>query len=452
MKPFFKALLFVSVLTLAFAVGFAWRDVRTGHAPSRDAFTRLLSGRLDDGQTPTELFRDNYSLILSRFYRPIAPSNLKYAGMDGLFASLGDPHTLFMEPQASENFSIETKGNYAGIGARLGPDPLGARVATVFKNGPADKSGLKVNDVVTRVGDNDIAGMIVDEIVKLVRGQEHTSVTMTVVREGTPQPLRLTITRAIVIVPTSEGRIIEGTGIGYVTVDQFSGTTVDQFDAALQEVLRHKPQGLVIDVRNNPGGLLDTAVDMLSRFLEGKTVVTMGQKNGRREVSRTPRGQLVGYTGPIVVLINEDSASAAEIFAGVLRDYKRATLVGEHTYGKASVQTVILLKDLSTAKITVARYYLPGGEDISRKVDEDGTYVSGGIKPHYIVENDHTSLTELGNPEQDAQLAKAIELIRQKLGAYLDFGSANALSPSPTKLSANTVRLSMRHGHNSMIG
>jgi carboxyl-terminal processing protease len=336
--------------------------------------------------------------------------------MEGLFASLGDPHTVFMEPQTAENFSIETKGNYAGIGSRLGPDPLGARVGTVFKNGPADRAGLKPGDVVTKVGNVDIAGMAVEEIVNLVRGQEGTSVTMTVLRKGEPQPLRLNIARAIVIVPTSEGRMIEGTRIGYVTIDQFSGTTIDQFDTALFDVLQNQPEGIVIDVRNNPGGLLDTAVAMLSRFVEGKTVVTMGQKNGRRETSSTPRGNSLGYTGPIVVLTNSDSASAAEIFAGVLRDYKRATLVGEHTYGKASVQTVVLLKDMSTAKITVARYYLPSGEDISRKVDEDGTYVSGGIKPHVVVELDPNEPFMIGDPKLDPQLAKAIELIQQKRG------------------------------------
>jgi carboxyl-terminal processing protease len=155
---------------------------------------------------------------------------------------------------------------------------------------------------------------------------------------------------------------------------------------------------------------------MLSRFIENKTVVTMGQKGGRREVSSTPAGNLIGFTGPIVILMNKDSASAAEIFAGVMRDYKRATLVGEHSYGKASVQTVVLLKDMSTAKVTVARYYLPSGEDISRKVDEDGTYLSGGIKPNYVVEVEPGYDFERGVPAKDPQLKKAIELIQQKRG------------------------------------
>jgi carboxyl-terminal processing protease len=415
-KRFSKIALFVVVLSFAFCVGFSWKDLRGGQAPSPKAFERLLSGKIDDGQTPTQLFRDNFNLILTRFHRTIEPSKLRTAGMEGLFASLGDPHTLFMEPQAAANFSIETKGNYAGIGARLGPDPLGARVGTVFKNGPADKAGLKVGDLVTRVGKEDIAGKSIDEVVGFIRGGEGTTVVLTVLRTGEDQPLKLSVARAIVIVPTAEGLIVPDTKVGYIKVDQFSETTVEQFDTVLFEVLRGEPEGLVIDMRGNPGGLLDTAVFMLSRFVEDKTAVTMKQRTGGREESRTLKGRAIKFGGPIIILIDKGSASAAEIFAGVMRDYKLATLVGEHTYGKSTVQSVILLKDMSTAKITVARYYLPSGENFSRVVDEDGTYVSGGIKPDHAVELDREIAWEQGNPAKDAQLAEAIRLIGQKLG------------------------------------
>lgn len=416
MRVGIRIALFCLALSFAFCVGFSWKDVRVGEGPSRTAFSRLLSGRLDDGKTPTQLFRDNYSLILTRFHRPIAPEKLKYAGMEGLFGSLGDPHTVFMEPQVAENFSIETKGNYAGIGARLGADPLGARVGTVFKNGPADRAGLKPKDIVTHVEDVDIAGLATEEIVKHIRGGEGTSVKLTVMRQGESDPLKISIKRAIVVVPTSEGQMLADLGIGYITIDQFSGTTPEQFDLALFDVLQHRPRGIVIDVRGNPGGLLDTAVAMLSRFIEDKTVVTMKQKGGSTAVSTTPGGRLAGYGGPIVVLIDSDSASASEIFAGALRDYKRATLVGEHTYGKASVQTVVLLKDMSTAKITVSKYFLPSGEDISRKVDEDGTFLSGGVKPHHTVQKGPADKFVAGDPQRDPQLAKAIEVINQKTG------------------------------------
>ena len=416
MKVLVKVGVFALIASLAFCVGFSWRDIRMGEMPSSSAFSRLIDGRIDDGQTPTQLFRDNYSMILSRFYRPIEPKKLKYAAMEGLFSSLGDPHTVFMEPQVAENFSIETKGNYAGIGARLGPDPLGAQVATVFKNGPADRSGLKPGDTVTRVGKKEIGGLGIDQIVDFVRGPEGSDVTLRVLRKDEPQPLDITVHREIVVVPTAQGSILAGTNIGYIGVTQFAETTTSQFDQALNDVLRSRPDGLIIDLRANPGGLLDTASAMLSRFVDGKLVVTMRQKNNGREETRTPSGRTLGYQGPVVVLIDENSASAAEIFAGVMRDYKKATLVGEHSYGKASVQTVILLKDMSTAKVTIARYYLPSGENISRKVDEDGTYISGGIKPDVVVALDPNVAPVAGKPETDAQLAAAVKLIKQKRG------------------------------------
>ena len=416
MKTFAKISLFVVFLTFAFCAGFAWNDLRLGNAPSGEAFSRLLSGKLDDGPTPTQLFRANYNLILARFHRPIAPDKLRNAGLEGLFAALGDPHTLFMEPQTAENFSIETRGNYAGIGARLGADPLGGSVGTVFKNGPAEKAGLKVGDLITRVGNIDIAGMAVEEIVTYIRGEEGTSVTLTVMRAGTSDPIKIKVDRAVVVVPTAEGMMIDGTKVGYIKVDQFAETTVQQFDTALFDVLRSEPEGLVIDMRGNPGGLLDTAVLMLSRFIENKTVVTMRERGGRREESRTLTGRKADFAGPIVVLVDNGSASASEIFAGVLRDYKRATLVGQHTYGKSTVQTAILLKDMSTAKITTARYYLPSGENFSRVVDEDGTYIRGGIKPEVEVKLDPTVPWEQGVPAKDAQLAEAIRLVNKKLG------------------------------------
>ena len=418
MRTALRVAFFALALLVAFSLGFSWRDVRMGSPPSVDAFARLLTFRLDDGQTPTQLFSTHYNKILARYHEPIDPTDLKYAAMSGLFASLGDPHTQFLNRRAAEEFAIETRGNYVGIGARLGDDPLGARVYAVFKNGPAERAGLKVEDVVTAVDGMDVGGMDTDEIVQYVRGRADTTVTLTVSRASEPNPVTIVATRANVIVPTAEGKMLEGTNVGYIAVAQFSETTVEQFDAALQELHRQRPDGLVIDMRNNPGGLLETAVAMLGRFVDNKAVVSMRQKRNRREVAWTKRGQTLGISYPVIVLINENSASAAEIFAGVLRDYGRASLLGQHSYGKASVQSVILLRDFSEAKITVGRYYLPNGENISRKVDEDGLYVSGGLKPQYEVplQLDEDGLWEQGNPERDNQLAEAIRIIQQKRG------------------------------------
>ena len=151
MRTALRVAFFALALLVAFSLGFSWRDVRMGAPPSVEAFARLLKFQLDDGPTPTQLFSTHYNKILARYHEPIDPTELKYAAMSGLFASLGDPHTQFLNRRAAEEFAIETRGNYVGIGARLGDDPLGARVYAVFKNGPAERAGLEVEDVVTAV-------------------------------------------------------------------------------------------------------------------------------------------------------------------------------------------------------------------------------------------------------------------------------------------------------------
>jgi carboxyl-terminal processing protease len=208
--------------------------------------------------------------------------------------------------------------------------------------------------------------------------------------------------------------MIDGTKVGLLTVQQFAEPTTEQFDEALQGLETQGIEGLVIDLRNNPGGLLETAVEMLSRFVENKLVVRMKMRDGREEFAKTFVGAKHRFGYPVVVLMNEDSASAAEIFAGVLRDYKLATLVGEHSYGKASVQNVVMLVDGSSAKITIARYYLPSNTEMSRKVDEEGHYVSGGLVPDVKVSLDYTDMTNLGDPKTDTQLKRALEIIESK--------------------------------------
>jgi carboxyl-terminal processing protease len=161
--------------------------------------------------------------------------------------------------------------------------------------------------------------------------------------------------------------------------------------------------------------LLETAKEMLGRFVDDKVVVRMKMRGDAEEVHNTPSGEVHNFTYPIVVLVNEDSASASEIFSGVLRDYKKATLVGEHTYGKECVQEVKAFRDGASAKITIARYYLPGGQDFSRKVDDDGQYLSGGIEPDVKVDLDLDKITTYGDLKTDNQLQKAIEVLKSKL-------------------------------------
>lgn len=404
-----RLILTLVFVAATFVAGYAWRDLASGRPPKTNPF----ASSVDSAPTATEIYRQNLGLILSRAERPVAPDRMKYAAMEGMFAALGDPHTNFLEPQAADDLRLETRGDFVGIGARLSPDPLGATVATVFKNAPAESAGLKPGDTIVWVDGKDTTGEDVDDIVSRIRGKEGTNVKLRVVRADVAEPIELRITRAVVVIPTAEGRMLPGTQVGYVNVTQFAETTAYQFEQSMKEVLSERPKAVVIDLRGNPGGLLDVARDMLGLFVEGRTVVTMKFRGEGEERVLTPSGRTLANRVPMVVLMNEESASAAEIFAGAMRDYRLATLVGEHSYGKASVQKVFNLLDLSSAKVTIAKYFLPSGTDISRKVDEDGEYLSGGLEPDVDAKLPLTGVV-IGDPEKDAQLKEAVRVALEK--------------------------------------
>jgi carboxyl-terminal processing protease len=330
-----------------------------------------------------------------------------------MMASLGDPHTVFFEPRLAENFAVETTGNFEGIGARLQPNGMGAKIVTVFRDGPADRAGVKGGDIIISVDGESVAGVNVDDIVSKVRGPAKTRVILGISREGESQPLSITVPRGRVVVPNVEDKMIADGTVGYISIAQFSDAVSQQFDESIERVRRENPDGIVIDLRGNPGGLLERTAEMLGRFEEGATVVTMRKRDGQPEVVRSPRGRSLRWEMPVVILINEASASASEIFAGVLHDYNRATLIGEHTYGKASVQQVYPIRGGSGAKVTIARYYLPKSSDISRRVDEDGQYISGGLAPDIELELDLKPGGSLGDEKSDNQLARAIEFIQK---------------------------------------
>ncbi len=398
-----------------FTVGFAWRDLQRGQLPDTRTVTTFLGidekGRqLSVGAQYEQMFQK----VSKDYYKKVDQKAAKYASIEGMMASLGDPHTMFMEPRINQQFTIETQGNFQGIGARLAPDALGARIVVVFEDSPANRAGIKANDTVVSVDGISMAGKTTDEVANKIRGPQNTSVTLQIIRAGQAQPLSIKVTRAKIVTPTVEGRVLPETKIGYVLVTQFAQPTEEQF---LEQVLKLEKQGikgLVIDLRGNPGGLLNTASDMLSSFVSDKLVVSMKEREKTTQ-ERTNSGQVRKWPYPIVCLINEESASAAEIFAGVLRDYGKATLVGEHTYGKASVQNVFQLRDNASVKITIARYFLPTTPDISRKVDEDGTYISGGLHPDVEVKVDPDIEMAPGDLKTDPQLQKAVQVLKSKM-------------------------------------
>lgn len=408
MKALFRIVLVFVLTAVGFLAGFAVEDILRGRAPSKEAFKSLSSGGRTAALTPTEVFKQNYAFIQANYYRPVKSDDLKFAAMEGLFSSLGDPHTMFMRPRLAEAFNVETRGDLIGIGARLNGDPLGAKVFSTFADGPATEAGVKAGDVITQVDGKRIDTMPLDDAVAMIRGKAGTKVRLTIMREGRDKPFDLEVLRRQVVVPTVEARM-SPSQIAVISVTQFSEPTTAQFQRALADLLPQKPKGIVIDLRSNPGGLLNVAADMLGFFVSDKLVVTQVGRD-RNEETWTPGGRTMKIDVPVVLLVNEDSASAAEIFAGVLRDYKMATIVGEHTYGKASVQNVRPLSDGSSMKVTIAKYLLPSKQDIGRKVDEDGQFLSGGILPSIEVELKLTPETQVGVPGKDSQLDRAIDI------------------------------------------
>lgn len=414
MKGVLAFLVFVGVSGVTFLTGFSWRDLWAHRSPSLTALRALVDPKLAAQKSPTALFQDEFNRISTLASVDASPDKLKYSAMSGMFSALGDPHTNFLEPVDSDSLKLETRGDFVGIGARLDDDAAGARVVTVFRNSPADRAGVEPGDTIIEVDGKSTAGLETDAIVKRIRGKEGTPVKIKVLRTSHPGSLTFTIERATVVLPSSEGRMLKAENVGYVTITGFAQPTTQQLDKALDDVMAQHPKGVVLDLRGNLGGLLDAAVSMLGRFVEGKPAVSTRRRGGREETLWTPVGSGKNIGVPIVILINEDSASAAEIFSGVMQEYKKAVLVGTHSYGKSSVQNVIPLIDASSAKITIAKYFLPSGRDIGRKQDEDGEYISGGLKPDFEVTVDPRTDTILGVPEKDPQLRKAIDIIKQK--------------------------------------
>lgn len=398
-----------------FTLGFAWRDIQRGQLPSSKAVTTFLGLDERGRQLPIgDQYEQMFKKVTKDYYKKVDARSAKYASIEGMMASLGDPHTLFMEPKVNQQFTIETQGNFQGIGARLAPDPLGARIVVVFEDSPANRAGIKANDTVVTVDGQSMAGKTTDEVASKIRGPEGTSVTLQVIRAGQATPLTIKVTRAKIVTPTVESRVLPETNVGYVLVTQFAQPTEEQFIQQVEKLEKQNIKGLVIDLRGNPGGLLKTASDMLSYFVSDKLVVTMKERDKTTQ-ERTNSGQVRKWPYPIVCLMNEESASAAEIFAGCLRDYNKAILVGEHSYGKASVQNVFQLRDNASVKITIARYFLPTTPDISRKVDEDGTYISGGLHPDVEVKIDPDAEMAPGDLKTDPQLQKAVDVIKSRM-------------------------------------
>lgn len=322
----------------------------------------------------------------------------------GYLEGLDDPYSIYYTQEEYASFMEDTGGEYVGVGVQVSQnaDTKIITVVDVF-DGPAKEAGIQADDVITAVNGEDITSQDIDTVVDKIRGVEGTEVTITVYRSSDGKDHDYTMPRRKVENPTVEYKMLED-NIGYIQISSFYEVTGDQFVAAVENLESQGMEGMIIDLRDNGGGLLDIAVDMLDYMLPAGKIVYTEDKDGNvtSEYNSTDDEQ---FTKPLAVLVNGYSASASEIFAGAIKDYGIGTLVGENTFGKGIVQRVFPLKDGSAIKLTIAKYFTPNGNDIHKI----------GIKPDIEVELDVEAYRE-SDGEKDNQLEMAIGSVMQQMG------------------------------------
>jgi carboxyl-terminal processing protease len=316
---------------------------------------------IDELRTFTEVF----SRIKADYVEPVEDKKLLRDAIQGMLAGL-DPHSSFLDPEGFKELRVGTEGEFGGLGIEVTMEDGFVKVVSPIEDTPAARAGLKTGDLIIRLDSKAVKGMALNEAVKQMRGKPGSDIVLTVVREGQPKPLTFTLTRAVIKVQSIKHRMLEN-GFGYVRITQFQANTGDGLKDALAKLkLQNKSNltGLVLDLRNNPGGVLNAAVAVSDAFLSsGLIVYTEGRvADAELKFSATPADLING--APMVVLVNGGSASASEIVAGALQDHKRAVIMGTKTFGKGSVQTILPMSGGSALKITTARYYTPNGRSI----------------------------------------------------------------------------------------
>lgn len=388
MRGFLRCILFIvlvmSFTTLAYLSGYG-TSLLVHPAPQEPPSSEL--------EEEFRVFWEAWNVVQDNFYgAPLEPTELTYGAIRGAIRTLDDPFTWFAEPVIAERIRQDATGRYSGIGAVVNLNDL-ARVIIVhpFAGGPADQAGLMAGDVILQIDGTDTLGLSLDEAVSMIRGPEGTPVRLTIQREGTESPLEVEIVRAEIEIPSVEYHLLEDE-IAYLKLNDFRGHVPVQVHGALAELLVEQPLGLILDLRDNPGGLLSSSIEIGSEFIADGVIVLERGSDDEEEYMATGDGLATDI--PLVVLVNEGTASAAEIVAGAIRDHERGILIGEHTFGKGSVQSPIDLSDGSHLRLTIAHWFTPSGQLIQE----------GGLAPDIEVTLSDEDLAEGLDPQLDAAI------------------------------------------------
>ncbi len=415
-----KRLPFAVLLVVIMAVSYLFGLNRGYQSYSSDANLASITNRSVSASTTADFasFWKAWNVLSDKFAGTTTTDQERVWGaIQGMTASMGDPYTVFFPPEENEAFQSEIAGNFQGVGMEVGIKDGKLAVVAPIKDAPADKAGVKAGDFIAKIGDKDSLTMSTDAAIKLIRGKAGTPVTLTFIRAGVKAPVVITIIRATIEIPTIKtttktetpsGETVAGgdglrkDGIFVVSLYSFSANSANLFRNALKDFIASGSHKLVIDLRGNPGGYLDAAVDMASWFLpSGKTIVKeeLGKSGGER-VFRSKGYNIFTDKLRMIILVDGGSASASEILAGALSENGVATLVGAKTFGKGSVQELVPITSETSLKVTIARWLTPNGNSISKL----------GITPQYVV----PFTAEDQKNQTDPQMDKAVELLSKE--------------------------------------
>jgi len=406
-----KVVLFAFVALLiaggAFAAGFGTGAVVSPLSPARSLFdpptlqpTATPTVSLEPTETEEEtfdLFWEVWHLLEKEYYGELPDeTGMTYGAIQGLLDTLDDENTVFIEPKVADLIRESSSGTYEGIGAwvRIREDGQ-LMIAALMEGQPGEAAGLRPGDIVLQADGVSLEGMTIWEAISHIRGPEGSVVQLKVLREGVAEPFTVEVERASIPTPTIESRMLDD-GIAYVKLYEFNSKANDRLKDTLEELLAQDPRGLILDLRNNPGGFLHQAVDVSSQFISEGKILTERISDGTERVFEAKEGGLA-LDIPLVVLVNAGSASASEIVAGAVQDTGRGTLIGETTFGKGSVQLVHALRDGSELRVTIARWYTP----------DDRLIHGQGLEPDIVVE----LTVEDMDAGLDPQLDRAVEYL-----------------------------------------
>jgi carboxyl-terminal processing protease len=412
---FSVTILVIGVFFLGFLVGAQEKRPARG-AESKEIYEYLKT------------FSDVIDIVKKNYVDTTQDRELIYAAIKGMLESL-DPHSSFMTPDMYKEMQTDTKGEFGGIGIEITIKDGFPTVITAIDDTPAFKAGLKSADQIIRIDGKPTKSMGLIDVVKLIRGQRGKPVILTIVREGFTAPKEYTVVRDIILVKSVKHRMLDD-DYGYVKITQFQEKTAKDLDTAIKELRKaekSKPiKGIVLDLRNDPGGLLDQAVDVSDKFMSEGLITYIEGRKADQKMKFTAKKKDDDFMGPLVVLVNEGSASASEIVAGALQDSKRAIIVGTKTFGKGSVQTIIPLGDGSAVRLTTAKYFTPKGRSIQAE----------GITPDIVIESEMARKRDrVIAPIKERDLEKHLEGENQKKSNDQDPKDAKDAKPTGDKKS-----------------